>query len=52
MLCLAVNIIKALNYVLNQREHHEKKIFKEEYIELLKQFDIDFDDKYLFEFLD
>ena len=45
--------VKAVvNYVLNQREHHEKKTFREEYIELLKQFDIDFDNKYLFEFLD
>ncbi|MGN7785146.1 IS200/IS605 family transposase [Niabella sp. 22666] len=41
-----------VNYVLNQREHHEKKTFREEYIELLKEFDIDFDNKYLFEFLD
>lgn len=45
--------VKAVvNYVLNQREHHEKKTFREEYIELLKQFDIDFDNKYLFDFLD
>jgi putative transposase len=45
--------VKAVvNYVLNQREHHEKKTFREEYIELLKEFDIDFDNKYLFEFLD
>lgn len=45
--------VKAVvNYVLNQREHHEKKTFREEYIELLKQFEIEFDNKYLFEFLD
>lgn len=42
----------AVNYVLNQRAHHEKKTFREEYIELLEQFEIEFDNKYLFEFLD
>ncbi len=33
-------------------EHHKKKKFREEYMELLRQFEIDFDKKYLFEFLD
>lgn len=45
--------VKAVvNYVLNQREHHEEKTFREEYIELLNQFEVDFDNKYLFEFLE
>jgi len=39
-------------YVLNQKEHHRKKSFKEEYMELLMKFEIDFDDKYLFEWLE
>jgi REP element-mobilizing transposase RayT len=37
-------------YVLNQEKHHAKKTFKEEYIELLKKFQIEYDDKYLFQF--
>jgi len=41
-----------VNYILTQREHHQQKTFKEEYIELLEQFDIKFDHKYLFDFLD
>ena len=36
-------------YVLNQEQHHAKKSFKDEYIELLRRFDVDFDDRYLFE---
>ena len=36
-------------YILNQEEHHRKKTFREEYHEFLKEFDIDFEDKYLFE---
>jgi hypothetical protein len=35
---------------LNQPEHHRKKTFREEYLELLKEFEIEYDEKYLFEF--
>ncbi len=37
-------------YILNQPEHHKKKTFKEEYLEFLHKFEIDYDEKYLFEF--
>ena len=43
---------KVVDYILNQNEHHRKKTFKEEYLELLKIFEIDYDEKYLFEFYD
>ena len=39
-----------IDYVLNQPEHHRKRTFKEEYIEFLNKFEIDYDEKYLFEF--
>jgi REP-associated tyrosine transposase len=39
-------------YVLDQPEHHKKKSFKEEYVEFLKKFEIDYEEKYLFEFYD
>jgi len=39
-------------YILNQKAHHSKRRFKEEYIDLLKSFDIPFKDEYLFEFYD
>jgi REP element-mobilizing transposase RayT len=39
-------------YIENQEMHHKKKTFKEEYISFLKAFDIDYEDKYLFDFFD
>ncbi len=41
-----------VKYILNQREHHRKSTFKEEYFNILKKFDIQFDEKYLFEWYD
>ena len=41
-----------VNYVLNQPEHHRKKTFKEEYLDFLNKFEIEYDEKYLFEFYD
>jgi REP element-mobilizing transposase RayT len=40
------------NYIKNQELHHQKKTFKEEYVEFLKNFDIEYDEKYLFDFID
>ena len=37
-------------YILNQKEHHRRKNFKEEYLELLERFEIEFKNEYLFEF--
>lgn len=39
-------------YVQNQKNHHKKKTFREEYTSLLRLFDVEFDEKYLFEFFD
>ena len=43
---------KVVNYILNQPQHHKKKTFKDEYIQLLNIFEIDYDEKYLFDFYD
>jgi REP element-mobilizing transposase RayT len=43
------NVIK---YINNQQEHHKKKSFKEEYLEFLKKFEIDYNEKYLFEWIE
>jgi hypothetical protein len=32
---------------INQRAHHQKKTFQEEYRELLKKHDVDYDERYL-----
>jgi len=38
-------------YIMNQKEHHRKKTFKEEYTGLLKRFNVAYDEQYLFECL-
>ena len=43
-------IDRVCKYILNQKEHHKKKTFKDEYHEFLEKFVIPFEDKYLFEF--
>jgi REP-associated tyrosine transposase len=35
------------NYIANQEEHHRKKTFQEEYIEFLKQSEVEYDGRYL-----
>ena len=40
------------NYILNQEQHHHKKTFREEYLELLNEFDIPFKDEYLFDWIE
>jgi REP element-mobilizing transposase RayT len=43
---------KIIKYVLNQEEHHKRKSFKEEYLEFLSKFEIEYDEKYLFDWID
>lgn len=41
-----------VNYILNQEEHHYKTTFREEYIDLLNQFEINFDEQFIFKELE
>jgi REP element-mobilizing transposase RayT len=43
------HVDRVCKYVRNQKIHHAKKSFKEEYHLLLKNLDVDFDDKYIFQ---
>ncbi|UTN05194.1 IS200/IS605 family transposase [Flavobacterium bizetiae] len=36
-------------YIANQEEHHKKQNFKDEYISFLNKFNVEFDEKYIFE---
>ena len=41
--------IKAITeYIENQELHHQKKTFREEYLEMLQKFEVDYDEKYIF----
>jgi putative transposase len=39
------NVVK---YINNQEEHHKKKSFIEEYLEMLTKFEVEYDEKYVF----
>ena len=41
------HIDKVVKYINNQEQHHKKITFKEEYTELLKRFNLEFDEKYI-----
>ena len=41
---------QVIRYIMNQEEHHHIKTFREEYFELLNEFQIEFEPQYVFEF--
>ncbi len=43
----ASHIPAVVEYILNQQEHHKKRTFTEEYIEFLKKFNIEYDERYI-----
>lgn len=45
-------IEQVYQYILNQEEHHRKKTFKEEYLDFLKKFELEYDEKYLFKWIE
>jgi len=45
-------INKVYNYILNQEKHHRKKTFRQEYLDLLKKFEIEYKDKYVFDWIE
>jgi putative transposase len=38
-----------VKYILNQKQHHSKKTFREEYIEMLKDYAVEYDERYIFQ---
>ena len=46
-----LHLDNVIRYVMNQKEHHRKKTFKEEYITFLREFEIPHEEQYLFEWL-
>jgi REP element-mobilizing transposase RayT len=41
-------VAKTVAYINNQKEHHRKKTFQEEFLELLKKHGIEYDQRYVF----
>ena len=40
-----------VKYILNQEEHHKNKSFREEYLDFMQKFEIEYDSKYLFDWI-
>ncbi len=43
---------KVIAYIDNQELHHKKQSFKEEYLDFLKSYKIEFDEKYVFDWIE
>lgn len=41
-------INKVIDYIDNQESHHKKLTFKEEYLDFLIKFEVDYDEKFIF----
>ena len=41
-----------VKYIENQKEHHKKNSFKDEYLGFLRKFNVEYKDEYLFHWLD
>jgi putative transposase len=41
-----------IRYIQNQQKHHAQKTFRQEYVELLKKFEIDYNERYIFQWDD
>jgi REP element-mobilizing transposase RayT len=41
-----------VKYIQNQETHHAKTTFREEYLDMLKKFHVEYDEKYLFEWIE
>jgi len=46
------HIDNVYKYILNQEEHHKKRTFEEEYLEFLEMYKIEYDEKYLFDWVE
>ncbi|WP_143885013.1 IS200/IS605 family transposase [Chryseobacterium binzhouense] len=45
------SVDSVIKYILNQEEHHKKKTFKEEYLDFMEKFEIEYNPEYVFEWI-
>ena len=45
-------IDSVVKYILNQEEHHRRKTFKEEYEAMLKEFAVEYDNRFVFDWIE
>lgn len=41
-----------IQYIMDQENHHQIQTFREEYLEMLRKFEMEYDERYIFEFYD
>lgn len=46
------HIDNVYKYIENQEAHHKKRTFKEEYLDLLNKFEVEYNEKYLFKWIE
>lgn len=46
------NLDNVIGYIQNQKEHHIKRTFKDEYIDFLTKYEIEFKNEYLFQWIE
>jgi len=42
-------LTNVINYIQNQEEHHKKRTFREEYLEFLEAYNVDFKEEFIFD---
>jgi REP element-mobilizing transposase RayT len=43
---------RVIQYIMNQENHHKTQTFREEYLEMLRNSEMEYDERYIFEFYD
>jgi REP element-mobilizing transposase RayT len=41
-----------VRYIQNQQQHHQKRSFQNDYVKLLDKFDVPYDERYIFKFIE
>jgi len=45
-------LTRVITYIRDQEKHHSRRTFKQEYLEMLERFNIGYDNKYLFDWIE
>lgn len=46
------HIDRVYKYIMNQKEHHQKRSFRDEYVAMLKKHNVDYDERFIFKTMD
>ncbi|HET6272933.1 MAG TPA: IS200/IS605 family transposase [Bacteroidota bacterium] len=50
--CSHSHLTRVITYIQNQEKHHSRRTFKQEYLEMLERFNVEYDNKYLFDWIE